>query len=385
MRRALTLSGVACALIALLLSFMSAPAARFGIAGAAVLAWLACVIVFAMARPRAAGQGADTSAAPTATPADAREHLVAPASATLQNELAAFGPEFTKVRTLIEEASKTLETSFEGLAAQASRQRELSVSVAKGGAESATFEKFVNDTGSTLRAFVENTVNSSKVAMGLVEGMDEINDRVNDIRADLTEIESISKQTNLLALNATIEAARAGELGRGFAVVADAVRDLSERTNQFSTRIRTSMLGMEESIRAAEERINAMASQDMNFALQAQISVEQTTKDVTAVNERIDAAISEIAGISQQVSDEVHAAVRSLQFQDITTQLVAHLDRRTSAVRDALQAMTSLVSAGADFEAEQARLNEALATLHGLSSHNPVSSTEMASGSVDLF
>ena len=68
---------------------------------------------------------------------------------------------------------------------------------------------------------------------------------LDEIRNNLGEIESISKQTNLLALNAAIEAARAGEAGRGFAVVADAVRDLSLRTNEFSTGIRASMIAME--------------------------------------------------------------------------------------------------------------------------------------------
>ena len=65
---------------------------------------------------------------------------------------------------------------------------------------------FVAATSTTLHAFVDNTVNSSKAAMDLLEGMDGINTRLNEIRSLLGEIESISKQTNLLALNAAIEA-----------------------------------------------------------------------------------------------------------------------------------------------------------------------------------
>jgi hypothetical protein len=54
----------------------------------------------------------------------------------------------------------------------------------------------------TLRAFVDNTLASSKVAMGLVEGMDEINNQLVAIRQDSGPIEAISRQNSLLALNA---------------------------------------------------------------------------------------------------------------------------------------------------------------------------------------
>ena len=200
-----------------------------------VLTWLTSVLAFTLTLRSTPTVSSARAPAVVSVPAQRdRLELIAPASVTVQTEIAAFSPELQKVRQLIQEAGHTLEASFEGLAAQASRQQELSVSVAKGSDDTVNFEKFVAATSSTLQAFVENTVNSGKAAMDLVEGMDDINKRVAEIRSFLAEIESISKQTNLLALNAAIEAARAGEAGRGFAVVADAVRDLSERTNQFT-------------------------------------------------------------------------------------------------------------------------------------------------------
>ena len=60
----------------------------------------------------------------------------------------------------------------------------------------------------------------------VVQSMDNLRQKTEDVRKITDMILEISSQTNLLALNASIEAARAGEAGKGFAVVADQIRQL---------------------------------------------------------------------------------------------------------------------------------------------------------------
>ena len=143
-------------------------------------------------------------------------------------------------------------------------------------------EKIVDETGSVLRSFSQNTdeitgingrtqdINAQLIALGemnsqvaklakeinertkenqkkmdeATEGMEQIHQSTNeckDIIWQLGEeskeilgiikvITGISNQTNILALNATIEAARAGEHGKGFAVVAEQIQKLAEQT-----------------------------------------------------------------------------------------------------------------------------------------------------------
>ena len=135
--------------------------------------------------------------------------------------------ELGQVNTLLGQAIERLIGNFNTINDHIQHQRDLALSIVEGMTgtnDGSSFSEFVADTSKTLEAFVENTVQTSKLAMGLVETMDSISSQVAYMQGILGEIEGIAKQTNLLALNASIEAARAGEAGRGFAVVADEVR-----------------------------------------------------------------------------------------------------------------------------------------------------------------
>ena len=319
---------------------------------------------------------------------------------TMQGELA-------QVRTILTDAIDKLIVSFTSLNEESRRQQEIALQMTSRhtnhdqeaqGEENGfvSFEGFVKETSDTLTLFVESTIETSKTAMSLVEMMDEMSASVDNILSVLGEVEAISKQTNLLALNAAIEAARAGEAGRGFAVVADEVRNLSDRSNHFSNQIRGQMDSVHGSVWRAEQAINALASKDMNFALRNKTRVQEMMDSIQVINTEMADAVNELTGISTQVEHNVNTAVTSLQFQDLTTQLIGHIDKRISAMEAVMDSIAAIplddAGANADTTIEcrlrLKRFKEAIAEAAELIEkvkHNPVAQAEMSAGDIELF
>jgi methyl-accepting chemotaxis protein len=323
------------------------------------------------------------------------------------SQLATSQAELDQAQSLFLDAIQKLVASFTSINGQTQAQQKLALTITRGHAgdtEGAVangggFENFVAETTNTLRFFVDSTVQSSKVAMGLVEKMEQITQQINEVQGILGEIEGISKQTNLLALNAAIEAARAGDAGRGFSVVADEVRDLSGRTNQFSQQIRKTIKHVQDSVHATEQAIDQMASQDMTFALQSKQHVDEMMADVQKVNAAMSGAARELAVITRGVESDVNAAVTTLQFQDLVTQLLGHVRRRMDALNGVAGKISGLA---ADLTASAAptadykqraqglrracdELMEILAVVQQATVRNPVRQASMATGDIEMF
>jgi methyl-accepting chemotaxis protein len=308
--------------------------------------------------------------------------------------------EVGRSQKLFDDAIGGLLTSFNQMNTQIRRQQELGVKVTMRHSddEGMDFHGFAAKTSKALTQFVDNIVGNAKLAMTLVEMTDKMGNQMKGIQSVLGEIESIAKQTNLLALNAAIEAARAGEAGRGFAVVADEVRDLSGRTNHFSQQIRASLKSIQNTILSTEDAINRMAAQDMTFALTSKADVEQAMLDIEQMNARSAHVLDEMNVISGQVEVSVNQAVVSLQFQDMVTQLLGHVQKRLDLLEEVVgdeQKMAQVLHNSGDAEQSMRALEEIrqhveqvsdrLADLKRGVERNPVAQTKYASGDIELF
>ena len=244
--------------------------------------------------------------------------------------------------------------------------------------------------------FIDLIVDMSKGSVQLVEKIDDISVKTDEIFKLLGGIKSIADQTNLLALNASIEAARAGEAGRGFAVVADEVRKLAAHSNTFNDQIVGHIGSTKATIVEANHIVGDIASRDMSRAITAKGQVDEMLTALGSFNQEISAHLDEINGFTNQIKDNVMVAVRSLQFEDIVRQAVLQTQDNLGGLRTLLEGVC--VDLGEMGEAEfskgqeyaiklseiKDRLREARMKLQS-EKHNPVHQSTMSEGSVELF
>lgn len=314
----------------------------------------------------------------------------------VSNQLTLANTELGNTQAILSDAIAKLVTNFTAMAAEVQSQQIMSLSISSEGSGSGgdsskqKFEQFVRDTEQAMNEFVDSTIQGSRHAMELVEKMDTMSAQVGSILKILNEVESIAKQTNLLALNAAIEAARAGESGRGFAVVADEVRSLSEKTNTFSSQIRSLVGNVNDSLLAAEDSINKLAAKDMTFVMDSKRHVKSMMVDLSELNASIAKNGIELAASSTRVEQNVAVAVSTLQFQDMSSQLIAHAQMRINA----LQEVANLLGSESDIQNPQAYLEKLAEYNRTLHEHvvlldqkktNPVAQNNFDTGDVELF
>ena len=371
--------------------FAGAPVA----VGGAALGWL---LLIALLPKTVEAQPAATKDAPVVPEGlVAVEDVLRECVATFRRQHEAIRSEVSRVQDMLSDAIATLTSSFNGILTATQAQEAIAVGLVKddADAESATsFDTFVQTTSDVMQKVVDNVVMNSKLGMELVELTDRISRRASDVESILGQIAGIAKQTNLLALNAAIEAARAGEAGRGFAVVADEVRDLSTRTSQLSQQISTVMKSMREGVSGAEEAIERLASTDMNFAVQSKDQVAQVLTSIEDINQQRGKAIVRLGEHAREMDGEVGRAITALQFQDMVSQLITHVDKRAEALDafmgefDGLsEGIRRLVMSGdaAALVQTAGQVRQHLAAIEERLSRSPVSQTEMSHGDIDLF
>lgn len=229
-----------------------------------------------------------------------------------------YAGEFGKIKAGLENLSKTLTETIEGIDTTATQVTsgagqiaQAAQALAEGAVnQAAAVEELlatVTDISGQVREnaeyaknaaedadAVKNNIELSNQEMGqLVNAMEEINECSNAISAIIANIEEIADQTNLLSLNASIEAARAGEMGKGFAVVANEVGNLSKE----------SVLAVQKSTELIHNSMNAV-KRGMDLVSSAADRLAESVEGVVHLTDSIN-ELSSIAGSQMNSLAEV--------------------------------------------------------------------------------
>jgi len=305
----------------------------------------------------------------------------------------------SQIKNVVIDATGNLGNSFNDLNDKSQNQGELVYGLVNSGESSDedqsqdfNISNFVSETHSLLQQFVDLTLSTSHNSMKMVHAIDDISQQMDEAFTLLKDVSSIANQTNLLALNAAIEAARAGEAGRGFAVVADEVRNLSQHSNRFSDEIREVVQKAQTDIASAKKVVSEMASNDMTDTIGAKNRVDEMLASVENYNKGIGIELSKISTVTDEIAQSVGVAVRSLQFEDVVTQVVEysseHVKRLDGLVNRLAQKLSELPT---DDTALHVMIDQLQQEVEQLKSewesplNKAVSQSSMEQGDIEMF
>lgn len=188
----------------------------------------------------------------------------------------------------------------------------------------------------------EQLLKSNAKMKKMIQAMQEIDERSNEIGRIISTIENISAQTNILALNAAVEAVRAGEAGKGFAVVAEEVRKLASESAEAS---KSTASLIESTIKAVKQGMgiaNETASQ-----LVAVVSGANEIVDTT--NGIADAARIQADSINQ-IQEKIGQISGVVQMNSATSQESAATSQQLSQQAGVLRKLISMFHIKSQFK-----------------------------------
>jgi methyl-accepting chemotaxis protein len=254
--------------------------------------------------------------------------------------------ELSRVKSIQGDAISGVITSFQGLESQANIQLSLvtkliSILTSTSEADNNT-KSFREEAGDMISMFSSSIESMSEGSMHMVQALNKMSGNIGEIEKLLFEIDGISSQTNLLALNASIEAARAGSAGRGFAVVADEVRVLSQRSNQFSNEVRKNYKEIDKTMNDAREVVGKIAASDLTLVMSSRNRMDEMMAEIEGTNEEIGNELQIVSGVTSEINNLVELALQSMQFEDMTNQLIEHIKKRLLTLRGFSDAAANL-------------------------------------------
>ena len=267
-----------------------------------------------------------------------------------------------------EQATETIGSSFQAIINKATIQAKQAMELlegTQGGAEDGSpqsLQDFIRVSDERLNKMADEVVRVADLSVSMVKDLDGVQMRTRAIDSFLQDVEKLADQTSLLALNADIEAARVGEHGRGFAVVAHEVRRLSQRSHEFSNRIRNHLREVRSGLDKTHGDMSRLSAADMEHALTIKDDIKKLTLSLEDKNREVAKTVGRINTISKEIAQDVENVVVSLQFQDIISQKLTNMfnpiDELNQVLSELVQETLGLDSELAEYLAKkQKQLN----------------------------
>ena len=276
-----------------------------------------------------------------------------PAGAT---DLARFVPHLNLMSRQLRQASTQIESSvigvcesFQGIAERATSTVARATGFLTGSAGASTrqsFESMIEKCGDTLVSIVNASDEAGEVSRRAIERIRQMDASSKMISRALEKFEQIARENKMLALNAQIEAAHAGALGAGFAVVAVEVVSQTERTQEVARHVGDLIANLRNLAESTVSDLERMSGQDHKRIERCKEEADQSLRDMQASHCEMKAMLRGMTEESGMLASDIGSAVRGLQFQDRTSQQIAHVIEDLDILHNRLSTCSDGVIAG---------------------------------------
>jgi hypothetical protein len=205
----------------------------------------------------------------------------------------------------------------------------------------------------------------------------------NEISGQLSSAHTELGNTQAILSDAIVK------LVSNFIAISDEVRNLSDNTNKFSRQLHELASNVGNALAATERSFSGLASDDMSVVANSRQNVQLMIKELAEFNKTVTENAVELNIISTRIEQNVLVVISTLQFQDMSTQLIEHARLRMTALQEVAKEMgKGGGQSNKDYMERIAAYNRLLdkhvASLDKQKA-NPVKQKDFGTGDIELF
>ncbi len=148
----------------------------------------------------------------------------------------------------------------------------------------------------------------------------------------MNDFKKIVRTLNVLSFTTRIESARLGDIGRGFMTLADDVEALGRKMVGHWQRILDEATNLYELVESAKSRVEVLIQDQKTGVARVLEGINSNLTALDQVRQTSEQAAKDLSAKAGEITSHIRDMVSSMQFHDITRQIVEHVQQTLNEV-----------------------------------------------------